>query len=288
MTSLTGQSRLIDLRSPFDNTRDTRFFYESKAHAEALSRLLYMAADRTMGMGMLTGEIGAGKTITRTVLANQLDPTEFKVVAIENGLLGFDDLLLEIISQIRGERVHSRDYPDRYQRISEYKRLLITEVARDNKHLIILLDEAQQVADSDLDALKGLANISSERENYATVILVGQPELRERVKALPQLDQRVLLRFHINAMAPEEVASYLIHRLKMSGFRGRVPFTREAVDQIARESCGIPRMVNRISKLALEYASSQSLDRITRMTVNAIVADLKSHSGESRCLKVLA
>lgn len=281
MTSLAAKPRLIDIKSPFDNTRDTRFFYESKAHSEALSRLLYLANDKTMGMGMLTGEIGAGKTLTRTVFANHLDQNEFKVVAIENGLLGFDDLLLEMISQIRGERVRSTDFPDRYSRLSEYKRLLINEIAEYKKHLVIILDEAQQVSDADLDALKGLSNISSERVNFATLILIGQPELRERLRSLPQLDQRVSLRFHINSMDPQEVSSYVLHRLKMSGFRGQIPFTREAVDLIARESHGIPRSINRICKLTLDYSLNHEFERIERSTVQLIAADLKSQSGLS-------
>jgi general secretion pathway protein A len=111
-------------RQPFDNTRDTRYFFPSSGHAEALSRLLVLAEDRNMGMGLLTGEIGSGKTLLRTVLHTRIGADQHLRVSIENGLLGFDDLLLEIISQMRGERVESRDLADRYSRLAAFKRLL--------------------------------------------------------------------------------------------------------------------------------------------------------------------
>lgn len=279
MTSIIGKQGLTGLISPFDNTRDTRFFFESKVHAEALSRLLYIASDKTMGMGMLTGEIGAGKTLTRTVFANHLPSESYRVVAIENGLLEFDDLLLEIISQLKGERASSQQFPDRYSRLAEYKRLLINEIAQIGKHLIVIIDEAQQLSDYDLDALKGLSNISSERLNYATLILVGQPELRERIRTYPQLDQRIALRYHINPMSPADVTSYLLHRLRRAGLRGKAPFTKDAAELIARVSGGIPRAINRISKLSLEYCEGESLDQVTKSIVELIVNDLVDQSG---------
>ena len=98
-------SELNPPRQPFDNTRDTRYFFPASGHVEALSRLLFLAEDRNMGMGLLTGEIGSGKTLLRTVLHARIGGDQHLRVSIENGLLDFDDLLLEIISQMRGERV---------------------------------------------------------------------------------------------------------------------------------------------------------------------------------------
>ncbi|WP_295883756.1 hypothetical protein [uncultured Thiohalocapsa sp.] len=100
-------------RPAFENTRDTRFYFPSAAHREALSRLLFLAQDRNMGIGLLTGEIGAGKTLLRTLLYAQLSCADHIRVNIENSLLDFDGLLLEVLSQMRGARVHSADLPDR-------------------------------------------------------------------------------------------------------------------------------------------------------------------------------
>ncbi len=89
---------------PFDNTRDTRFFYPSASHAEALSQLFLLTQDRNMGIGVLTGDIGAGKTLLRTLLFARLTDDRHLRVSIENCLLDFDGLLLEILSQMRGGR----------------------------------------------------------------------------------------------------------------------------------------------------------------------------------------
>ncbi len=96
-----------------------------------------------MGMGLLTGEIGSGKTLLRTVLHTRIGADQHLRVSIENGLLGFDDLLLEIISQMRGERVESRDLADRYSRLAAFKRLLTELVANRDRHLQYCLRAAE-------------------------------------------------------------------------------------------------------------------------------------------------
>lgn len=269
------------LEQPFDNTRDTRFFYESEGHAEALSRLLYLIQDRNMGMGMLTGEIGSGKTMTRTVLHRRIDPDQFKVVSIENCLLDFDSLLLEIVSQMTGERVKVEDMPDRYTRLSAFKKLLNSQFAVSGKHLVILLDEAQQLPNTDLEGVKGLTNISSERENFCTVILVGQPELRQRINQLPQIDQRISLRYHLDPLSVKEIVEYLKHRMEVAGLNVEMPFTDEAIDQVCQESGGIPRNINRICKLALEHAEANERNIIDEGLINLIIRDLHRHQGLS-------
>lgn len=263
---------------PFDNTRDIRFFFESTGHAEALSRMSYLITDKTMGMGMLTGEVGCGKTLTRTVLANRFSPAEYILVSIENSLLSFDGLLLEIISQIRKERIQSADLPDRYSKMAEYKRLLLTEGAQKDRHLVILIDEAQQLSSETIEALKGLTNISTERANLVTILLIGQSELRDRVKARPQIDQRVSLRFHLNPITPSESVHYINHRMKVAGLKGPMPFEREAIKAIAKHAGGIPRNINRLCKLSLDYAQSRGLEHVTVDLVELVTSDLSEQT----------
>ncbi len=266
-------------RQPFDNTRDTRYFFPSSGHAEALSRLLFLAEDRNMGMGLLTGEIGSGKTLLRTVLHTRIGADQHLRVSIENGLLGFDDLLLEIISQMRGERVESRELADRYSRLAAFKRLLTELVANRDRHLVILLDEAQQLDPASLDALKGLTNIASERQNFLTIILIGQPELRQRVRKLPQVDQRISLRYHLGALPESELAEYLAHRLEVAGYQGPFPFSAGAMESLYRASRGIPREINRIGKLGLEHVRNLGLARFSEDVIAAVVKDLRRQGG---------
>ena len=265
--------------APFDNTRDTRYFFPSAGHAEALSRLLFLAEDRNLGMGLLTGEIGSGKTLLRTLLHARLAPASHVRVSIENGLLDFDGLLLEILSQIQGQRLPAAQFPDRYSRLAAFKRLLTEEIAGRNRHLVILLDEAQQLDLPCIDALKGLTNISSERQNFLTVIFIGQPELRGLLRQIPQVDQRVSLRFHLTALSAEETREYLRHRLGVAGYQGGFPFDDAALDLLFRASRGIPREVNRICKIALEHILANELGRFSAAAIATVVDDLRRHGG---------
>ncbi|MDX8410689.1 MAG: AAA family ATPase [Mariprofundaceae bacterium] len=269
--------KLLD--QPFDNTCDTRFFFESRGHAEALSRLLFLVQDQNMGIGMLTGEIGCGKTMTRMVLRNRLDTARYCVVSIENCLLEFDDLLLEIISQMQAGRVYADDLPDRYARLVSFKNILAKQVASAGKHLVLLLDEAQLLSPDGLDCVKGLTNIASEKRNFLSLIIIGQPELRDKVKRKPQVDQRIGLRYHLNPLSLAETEAYLTHRLRAAGLDGTPPFTDDAVKHLAEVSQGIPRQINRICKLALDHAIANGLSKLDVEVVGLIADDIHRQIG---------
>lgn len=275
----TTGARIVLRAQPFDNTRDTNYFFASSGHAEALARLTFLIEDRNMGIGLLTGEIGCGKTITRTMLHRQLAKPAHAVVSLENCLLEFDDLLLEIISQLRGKRADAVELPDRYSRLAAFKQLLMRRIAEAGRHLVILLDEAQQLDAASIEALKGLTNIASERQNFLTLVLIGQPELRGTLRQLPQVDQRVGLRYHLNALSHDETRSYLEHRLQVAGLAGPAPFDAGAVQCLFEASGGVPREINRICKLALEHARASGMANLDAHAIRSITGDLQRHGG---------
>lgn len=262
---------------PFENTRDSDYFYASSGHAEALARMQYLVDDGNMGVGLLTGEIGCGKTMTRTVLHRRLLAGSKQVVSLENGLLDFDGLLLEILSQLRAERVTVHALPDRYSRLAAFKDELKRRIVDENSHLVILLDEAQQLERNVIEQLRGLTNIASERHNYLTLILIGQPELRSTIRALPQMDQRISLRYHLNPLSLEETAQYLRHRMTVAGLRGEYPIEPATERFIFDSSGGVPREINRLCKLALEHAGNLGRGTLTPDTVRSVVTDLRRH-----------
>jgi general secretion pathway protein A len=269
----TGAGGKSALRRPFDNTRNTRFFFPSSEHAEALARLSFVAADGNMGIALLTGEIGCGKTLVQTVLRKELLATRYVSVVVENGLLSFDELLLEFTSQMRGHRMMPADLPDRYSRLAAFKEVLVESTSRGPRHLMLVIDEAQQLDVDTLDALKGLTNIASEQCNLMTLLLVGQPEIRSTLEHLPHVDQRVGMRYHLNALSRDDTCAYVEHRLRVAGAALQRPFDDAAMGALYAASRGVPRQINRIAKLALDRAVARRLPRIDADLVERISAD---------------
>jgi len=268
---------------PFESTRNSKFFFPSQNHSEALDRLLYVIRDGNMNIGILTGEIGCGKTITKTALEHQLLNENFQVVSIENSCFPFHPTLIEILSQLKNIKVDMKEN-DEYTAMNMLKELLVKIVIEKKRHLVILMDEAQQLKNETLDKIKNLTNICSEVENYLTIVLIGQPELRGRIKSLPQFDQRVSLRYHLKHLPDEEIKDYIYHRLRVAGCDNKAVFTKAAIDLICEATNGIPREINRICKLSLDTAFAFNENNISKTIVNSIVKDINFHGNASEHL----
>lgn len=262
---------------PFEGTRNTRFFFPGENHVEALERLLYIIRDRNMNFGLLTGDIGSGKTIIKTILEHHLLKEDFEVVSIENACFPFHPTLIEIVSQLKNQKVDIKEN-DEYAAMNILKELLVKIVIENNRHLVILLDEAHQLDKACLDKIKNLTNICSEDENYITIILIGQPELKALIRSLPQLDQRVSLRYHLKYLPPQEVKGYIDHRLKVAGGPKNEIFSDGVVNLIYKSTNGIPREINRICRLALDSAFAVKERNVSEPIVKAIFKDINLQS----------
>jgi general secretion pathway protein A len=259
---------------PFEPTWDTRFFFEGSQHDEALSRLDFLIHEQSMLLGMLTGEVGCGKTLTRAVFTDHLSPDRFCVVTQENSSFRFNDLMEFVLRALEGEAPGCRR--GKLSRYDSFVRIL-ERLATERRHLVLVFDEAQEMPPATLNELKQLTNLNREGRSLLTVILVGQPELRERVARLPAINQRISLRFHLNPLSRDEAADYLRHRLKAAGHPTGELFPREAVDVAFDASQGVPRELNRIAKLALEFAWVQEYPEVNSIAVDAVVRDLQRH-----------
>jgi len=270
-------------RKPFENNTDPDFFYESYDHIEALERLFYIIEEGNMNFGLLTGEIGCGKTITRSVLKERLSPIRYDVIDLENSNLSFNFILLELVQRMSLENFDSRlKDDDLYYLLKEFKKLLDIKICQRKKNLVILLDEAQQLTNESIIELKNLTNITFNNQSYITIILMGQPELRSVVKNLPQIDQRVSLRYHLNPLSERDVAGYIKHRLKVSGHFDGALFTDKAVQMVCQVTGGIPREMNRICQLSLDRSFSLRLESVKEDVVKSIVIDLQKQDGKIR------
>ncbi|MBF0197285.1 MAG: AAA family ATPase [Planctomycetes bacterium] len=265
---------------PFVNACNPDFYYEGYDHIEALNRLIFLIEEGDMNFGMLTGEIGCGKTMTRQMLKRRLDQDLFEVIDMDNSNLDFNYLLLEMIHKLSPDDVGENLPEDNiYHLLQEFQYLLDSKIRCENRSLVVILDEAQQLSAEALIELKNLTNIDSDCEGSITIILVGQPELRSLVKSLPQIDQRVSLRFHLNPLSVVDVRGYVATRLRKAGHETGELFTQDAIMYVAAETHGIPREINRVCQLSLNFAFSQQLEIIDLEAVKAVIADLHRQQG---------
>ncbi len=268
MTSL-GHWRLE--RAPFESGLDPAFFYPSDDHQEAVARLEFLGRQAGSQLGLLTGDIGCGKSLTRAVFAERSRGRR-RIAQITSSHLPFPDLLRAILSQL------GRGDPGPSAAQSDLERAVERLVAGSELPVAILLDEAQEL---DRDALVGVRALNNLSDGCLdlTIVLVGQPELRERIQGLPQLDQRTGLRFHLEPLPVGLVTDYLGFRLRVAGHPDGHVFEDAAARLVAERSAGYPRRVNRIARLAMAVAEGRGADRVAVEDVASVVADLDRQRG---------
>jgi len=231
---------------PFNTTSDPDFFFPSSRHEEAFSHLVYGIRSRR-GIVVITGEIGTGKTTLCRTLLNRLDKS-VKTALILNP--NFSDLqLLQMIINDLGISYVKKTKLDLVGAISLF---LIEESALGN-NVAVIIDECQSLTIRQLEQIRLLSNLETEKEKLLQIILVGQPELSEKLKspALRQLTQRVSVHYHILPLQKEEVEQYINHRLKIAKADPQLHFTPRAFDAIYDISKGTPRVINIICDRAL-------------------------------------
>ena len=251
-------------KRPFANTPDPEFVYETPAFAEGFARLMYDATELRGGLSLITGEIGCGKTMLAGALAERLAGTASDVVSVPYPRVTPSQLLVLLAGAVGLEKV-----PRGKPAISEAVGARLGELHRNGRRPVLVVDEAQLAGPSLLEEIRLLTNHEDRQDKHLHVVLLGQPELRERVRRRPQIDQRVSLRFHVEPMEPEEVQGYVEHRLRVAGATREI-FTAGAVAALAARSGGVPRRVNTLATQALFVGGMRRLDVIDE----ALVADV--------------
>jgi general secretion pathway protein A len=266
-------------RPPFEVDSDPQFFYESRAHGEALARLLYLVSDRGMGMAALTGEIGAGKTMVLSVLSERIRKDLYSVVRLVTANLPFPHILQEINTQIMGRKHPQSETPDKYHLLKEFEEILTERIVNRGKHLLLILDEAQFLTADCLEEIKCLTNYNQDQAALS-IIFAGQPELKEKLRKLPQIYQRLGMFYHLGHLEREEVPGYLEHRLRIAGIEGNGKiFDPDTTDPLYDFSHGCPRQINRVCKLAVDRACLIKKDHISEEMIRLIIRDIEKHFG---------
>jgi len=257
---------------PFENTPDPRFFYSAPRHEEALARLLYAVSEHK-GAAMLSGEYGSGKTLLTRVISSRLltEADKYNVAIIINPNISSDELLSEILYQL-GKKPQGQ-----YRKGESIRELntLLYDTACRGRHTVIIIDEAQAIEDEKtFEELRLLLNFQLNDRFLLTLLLFGQPELREKVSALKQLEQRLAIRYHLTPFTPEETAAYLKHRCTVAG-RDDGMFSQEACYRVYQGSGGTPRLINTISDLALVSGLGRQVNRLDAEIISEVINDLK-------------
>ncbi|MGB2598834.1 MAG: AAA family ATPase [Candidatus Omnitrophota bacterium] len=258
--------------NPFNVTSDPSFLYLSRTHKEGLNHLLY-GIEQRKGFLEITGEIGAGKTTLCRALVNQFDERTKTSIIFNSNLPEMQ--LLEAIVEDFGIN------PPRRNKVAFIKALnvfLLDQLSRGN-NAVLIVDEAQNLRLSTLETIRMLSNLETEKEKLLQIVLVGQPQLRDKLNSpgLEQLRQRISIRFHIKALEREEIPQYINHRLTVAGSPGRLSFAPETMEIIHSYSGGIPRLINVVCDKSLLMGYVQGAYCIGQDIVRRSTEELEGH-----------
>ena len=252
---------------PFDNSPNPKFLYLSPEHEEALARLTY-AVTRRKGWAMLTGEYGCGKTTVSRTLVQRLDPERYEVALLANPCWGATDFLREALYQL-GMDVPERGKPELVHALNE----LFFRNYRAGRDTVVIIDEAKLIDDDAIfEELRLLANFQTDDRFLVTILLIGSSELREKIRRIRHLDQRVAIRHHLTPLDRDHTAHYIAHRLRTTG-QTRALFTEEAVTLIFDFTRGTPREINNLCDLALLTGYSKGSREIDEHIVAEVIKD---------------
>lgn len=253
---------------PFNTTPDSKFFFPSSKHTEALNSLIYAISERK-GFVVITGEIGAGKTTVCRTLLNKLE-LNTRVATITNTHLTCKELIAEILEELEVEYK-----PGTKQKLlSQLNTYLIRQLAQDI-NVVLIIDEAQNLTSKVLEEVRMLSNLETEKEKLIQIILVGQPQLRVKLEniKLEQFKQRISVYYHINPLTKNETEEYIFHRLKLVSSNGFYIFSPKAIDLIYEHSRGIPRLINLICDSALLSGFIYNTKKLTEHIISEVVRE---------------
>jgi len=256
--------------APFSITPNPRFLYYSAKHREALNHMLYGIRERK-GFVQITGEVGAGKSTLCRALLGQLG-NNYSTALILNPVLDADQMMRAIATEF-GLDVRGLD---RLEILEEINLFLLRQV-EENREAVLLIDEAQDLTNDLLEQVRLLSNLETDDRKLLQIVLMGQPELRDRLNnpALRQLRQRITVRYHLSPLKRGEIGDYVHHRLAVSGSKGRPHFTRPALWRVYCYSQGIPRLVNAVCDKSLLAGFVQQRGNIDYSLVGRAMRELE-------------
>lgn len=235
---------------PFQVSPDPSFIFWSKSHSMTIAMLRYGLLSASP-LTVITGEVGAGKTTLLRQLLEEF-PKDLKVGLISN-MQPDKGGLLEWALMSFDQPFTDATYVERFNRFQRF----IIEAYSEGQQVALIVDEAQNLGIDQLEELRMLSNVNAEKDLLLQIILIGQPELREKL-ALPELrqfSQRITSDFHLETLSASEVQPYIARRLEIAGASWRI-FPPETCEKVYNVTRGVPRLINVLCDLCLVYAFS--------------------------------
>jgi putative secretion ATPase (PEP-CTERM system associated) len=264
--------RFYDLRErPFALSPDPDYLYPSRVHREALDYLRY-GLESHAGFVVITGEIGSGKTTLLQTLLRGLD-AETTVGRIVNTMLEPRELLETIMLDF-GLDPAGRSKPLLLRDLAQY----LVDQRLAGRLVLLVIDEAQNLSLGALEELRMLSNLETEKSKLLQILLVGQPNLRDKLASaeLEQLRQRITVSYHLAPLDAGETASYINHRLRRAAIGAPIEFPREATDVIHARSRGIPRVINVVCDAALVFGYAEERRQVDLPLIREVLVELET------------
>ena len=252
-------------KKPFENTPDPEYFYFSDGHKEGYERMMD-AVTENKGGAMLTGEYGCGQSTVLRIIAGKMMNDDREIVVVNNPNYEPEELLAEIIYQL-GEEASEKSRVELSKQIED----ILYRKFQSGREVIIMIDEAQLMRnDNVFEELRLLLNHQLNDRFLVTILLVGQPELRERVTKMPQFEQRFAIKYHLHSFNLEETGKYISHRLSIAGLDSKI-VNDDAIEAVFNASYGVPRKINSICDLALMTAARRNIKIVDSALINMVI-----------------
>jgi len=258
---------------PFENTPDPRFFFASEQHREALAAIEYTIRMRK-GITQVTGAIGSGKTtIGRTMCERCADHAT--IVQLYHGHRGADELLTHLLRAIKVKYGRHDDHARKLERLANTLRAQSMQ----RKPLVLFVDEAQTLSDDALEELRLLTNFDLNTQKLLQLVLVGQPELRDRIGSprLKPLRQRIVMAKQLHPLDQRATGEYIAHRLRAASRdkdNVQVAFSDDAVAAVFANTGGVPRLINVVCDNCLLLSFVREERQVTPNMVRRVVDDM--------------
>jgi general secretion pathway protein A len=257
--------------NPFNANPDPRFLFLTEHTEEALSCLTYGIQDRK-GFVLLTGEVGTGKTTLVNKLLERLRQQQIATAFVFNPRLDMLEFLRYVMADF-GLPCDNEPKGQILRRLNDW----LLERYRAGGTTALVVDEAQNLSSEMLEEIRLMTNLETSTEKLLQVVLVGQPELEQKLRQphLRQLWQRVTLRARTRALTLPETEAYVAERLRIAGGNGHAIFAPEAVAAVHHASRGIPRVINLVCEHSLVNAFADHQESVSRNLVESVARDLE-------------